>query len=766
MPGSRFRHNVSDPPERRYHQPGRGGRYAARIISVSDAGNETWLAWQGYEPDSGLDEVWCQKWDSSGRTTARRVTPEAGDHMRPVICASEITGIHVFWIEGQCRLMCAEVGNGSVSNPVVVFHSDGWLREPAVCRSGSGYRGIVIESINRRDRLILLQFPKDSDLSRPNITPHEMDGYTSRPDLLPMQNGEVVISCDVYESSQYHISILKFAGDQVVPVSRLDDDHAGCLQGRLSMDAAGTPWICYLCDKVLEREGVINRAVSVRVARYENGSWTSASPAENGDVIPLHQGLLPHQRYFGYAGLRRNPFLVPTQNGAVHLVWEQQRSEHEDWDNVWNGALLSMRWSCGEWDGPFRWHEGGNGFALDYRTLHDSNAVACFAKGPHRELGDDFIRTMVDPDAAPRAPAHTTAPQAGWDLHTPGKQSRVHPESTVAKTKYRLYFGDFHNHSVFSPDAEGHPDELYHFARDVAEIDFAGITDNDFYPEKALLTGESSFQRRLAKRLHDPGTFLPFTGFEWTFHRDDGRDSFNHRSIIYLGEENRLVRRIESEGATEDDFREAISSMHVLAHAHHAEYQLLGIPQEANVEITSGWAINMELSERAHGQLLQGFRFGFSAASDSHRAVPGLGGALVGVWAKNLTREAIAEAMQARRCFATTGNRPIIEFAIGDTFIGGVARLRDDEPVPIQVRVQSDIALKRVSLIRNGTVLHEFECAGRSLDTSWSDTTPREATAWYYLRIEEDRPYQSHPHNICQAVGHLAWSSPIWVERR
>ena len=43
-----------------------------------------------------------------------------------------------------------------------------------------------------------------------------------------------------------------------------------------------------------------------------------------------------------------------------------------------------------------------------------------------------------------------------------------------------LFFGDLHVHSRISADLDGEPDELYHFARDVAQLDFMALTDNDF----------------------------------------------------------------------------------------------------------------------------------------------------------------------------------------------------------------------------------------------------------------------------------------------
>ena len=80
------------------------------------------------------------------------------------------------------------------------------------------------------------------------------------------------------------------------------------------------------------------------------------------------------------------------------------------------------------------------------------------------------------------------------------------------------------------------------------------------------------------------------------------------------------------------------------------------------------------------------------------------------------------------------------------------------------VQVVAEHPLRRVSIICNGELVHDFDVSSEILQATWQDARPLAGNSWYYLRIEDDSPYQDHPHNVCQAVGPLAWSSPIWVE--
>ncbi|MBM4047179.1 MAG: hypothetical protein FJ279_18910, partial [Planctomycetes bacterium] len=85
---------------------------------------------------------------------------------------------------------------------------------------------------------------------------------------------------------------------------------------------------------------------------------------------------------------------------------------------------------------------------------------------------------------------------------------------------WSLYFGDPHLHSRFSQDLDGEQDELYHFARHAAKLDFVCFTENDFtWFTEPLSAADWERIRRHARCFDEPGQFTALLGYEFTKHR-------------------------------------------------------------------------------------------------------------------------------------------------------------------------------------------------------------------------------------------------------
>jgi hypothetical protein len=103
-------------------------------------------------------------------------------------------------------------------------------------------------------------------------------------------------------------------------------------------------------------------------------------------------------------------------------------------------------------------------------------------------------------------------------------------------------------------------------------------------------------------------------------------------------------------------------------------------------------------------QLARGMRFGFVASSDNHRGFPGAyGEGVVGVWAEELSRAALFEAINARRTFAATGDRIALEFAINGRPMGESLPATADRQIDIRVEAQDSLSM--IELLRNGRVI-------------------------------------------------------------
>ncbi|MFH1322035.1 MAG: DUF3604 domain-containing protein [Bacteroidota bacterium] len=131
---------------------------------------------------------------------------------------------------------------------------------------------------------------------------------------------------------------------------------------------------------------------------------------------------------------------------------------------------------------------------------------------------------------------------------------------------------------------------------------------------------------------------------------------------------------------------------------------------------------------------------------------PVKGGGLTAVFARELTRKGIWEALQNRRTFATTGERIVLVLEVANAFMGEVTHMHSAEEIEIEGRVVGTSPIEKISIIRNGTVLKEIMVRGETNHSfQLKDEPLPPGEYYYYLRVK-------------QVDGEMAWSSPVWVK--
>jgi len=189
------------------------------------------------------------------------------------------------------------------------------------------------------------------------------------------------------------------------------------------------------------------------------------------------------------------------------------------------------------------------------------------------------------------------------------------------------------------------------------------------------------------------------------------------------------------------------------------------------VEICSAWGISEEGGPKSvRAGLDLGLKLGFTGGTDNHSAEPGHAfydgfGGLTGLFAGELTRKGIFEALMARRTFATNGVRMIVNFNVNSAFMGEEISLAQNNEIRITGRAITASAIKAVDIIRNGEVIHSIipneKCDDITVD--WTDPDSpekhiiereitREKTIYYYLRVRT-------------TDGKFGWASPVWVNK-
>jgi hypothetical protein len=155
--------------------------------------------------------------------------------------------------------------------------------------------------------------------------------------------------------------------------------------------------------------------------------------------------------------------------------------------------------------------------------------------------------------------------------------------------------------------------------------------------------------------------------------------------------------------------------------------------------------------------LARGYRLGFIGSGDTHDGHPGmraLGGGcmgLAGIYATELTRQAVFDALRARRVYATTGCRAVLRFHMGEVHMGGVAKLDDPgQERKLSVSVLGDAPVGRITVVKNNEPAGQKACRGLLESWEWTDPEPARDGDYYYVRIE-------------QVDEEWVYSSPIWI---
>lgn len=336
---------------------------------------------------------------------------------------------------------------------------------------------------------------------------------------------------------------------------------------------------------------------------------------------------------------------------------------------------------------------------------------------------------------------------------------------------YRLYWGEFHWHgydaveiNVLNPDT--HPDKAFRYGRDVTRLDFAGVGSHIFRQAPHAVHEWWEPYRAAALKYDEEGRYIPFLGCEWRDRELEGGD----RNIIWRDLDAPAPDPTWKIARLYEMFRgqPVMMTPHVggaIAMPYHYDPQV-----ETLCEMTSGHG-NFEWFAQAY--LSKGYRVGLIGGSDGHRGTPGhprmvsmdggrfvnilrlrdagwYGGPPLAVYARGLDRASLWEAFRARRTYASTGARALVEFRANGAIMG--SEISADRDVKIEITVEGTAPIERVDLIRDQSRRERWEGNGRHFVGTLVDRPP-DGVHYYYLRIE-------------QADGEMLWSSPIWVRSR
>ena len=286
--------------------------------------------------------------------------------------------------------------------------------------------------------------------------------------------------------------------------------------------------------------------------------------------------------------------------------------------------------------------------------------------------------------------------------------ARANPLRVVdAPPALRRYWGDLHGQSG-ETIGMGSAEAYFSYARDKALVDIVGHQGNDFQITDAFWTKLN----RLTAEFDKPGRFVCVPGYEWSGNTGMGGD----RNIFYRHEGRPIRRsshilvegRISSDAIyTADELFRALQGENAVVIAHvggrYADIKYAHDPRlETSVEVHSSWGTFEWL---LHDAFEMGYRVGVVCHSDDHKGRPGATrpgastfgaiGGLTCYFMRELTRDALFEALRRRRHYGTTGVRIFLDlkasFAEAVTGFSQDPQLGQAQEFPVREAMMGDI---------------------------------------------------------------------------
>ena len=298
---------------------------------------------------------------------------------------------------------------------------------------------------------------------------------------------------------------------------------------------------------------------------------------------------------------------------------------------------------------------------------------------------------------------------------------------------YQLFWGDLHNHNAVGY-ARGSLERTYDIAQE--HLDFLAFTPHSQWhdmpemPNDAHMKWVNGFKvlkenwtkvQTMAAESNRKGKFVSILAYEWhsSFFGDyclyypvDGAPIKYHKHVRDLQKyvkgtgamivPHHLAYKQGWRGANWDYLDPSISPvMEIMSEHGLSEHDRAGF-RFIRHSMGGRWTRNT-----LQAALKRGFRPGVIASSDDHLGYPGAyGEGLAGIWAKDLSREAILDALWKRRTIAASGDRIHLDVKLNGQWMGSEVPFTREREIEVTARGRDEI--EKIEILKNNRVIYRY----------------------------------------------------------
>jgi len=375
-----------------------------------------------------------------------------------------------------------------------------------------------------------------------------------------------------------------------------------------------------------------------------------------------------------------------------------------------------------------------------------------------------------------------------------GEEFLSSPIKCVAAPEETIYWGVLRGESE-RYDSRDDIESCLRYFRDEKAYQF--FSTSHFENDKPLSPPVWKGINAQVGEFNEDDRFSTLLGFSYI--GTNGSEGLRH--MIYAKDNKPLLKRKDPKSSTLKKIYKSHNPKDLISiptltmgGSHHFDFKNFAPDFERVVEIYNAWGssecaekegnlrpihstnkIQSKIEGSVRTALNQNHRFGFVAGglddrgvfeglfdSDQKQYSPGL----TAIVSAAHTRDQLIKALYARRCYATTGARILIDVQLAGLPMGSEISTKTKPGLAYNRHLSGTIAgtdtLKEVTFFRNGKAIKTFKPNNDLLEFAFDDGDPIQKVE---LKSPDSRPpFVYYYVRVVQKDGHIGWGSPIWVD--